>query len=55
MLMLDTSGFMFSVVQQQGWELAFRIGEAGADNFMPVVFAWFSFLANLEVLKVILV
>lgn len=55
MLMLDTYGFMFSVVQEQGWELVFRIGEAETDSFMPVVFVWFSFLANLEVLKVILV
>lgn len=36
--MLDTSGFMFSVVPQQGGKLVFRIGEAGADSVMPVVF-----------------
>lgn len=37
MLMLDTSGFMYFIVQQQGWELVFRTSEAGADSFMPAV------------------
>lgn len=38
MLLLDTSGFMSLVIQQQDWELVFRTSEAGADNFMPAVF-----------------
>lgn len=55
MLMFGTSVLLCLVVQQQGWELDSRTDKAGADNFTPVVFVWFSFTANLEVLRIILV
>lgn len=55
MLMFGTSVLLCLVVQQQCWELDSRTDKAGADNFTPVVFVWFSFTANLEVLRIILV